>query len=408
AELDIKVVGPLNGLDFFGAVSLTSGQYHDLVLGVFIDNIKLMGEGGPGQPLEFTLSGADKNQGRINLTGSLDKNWANVDLYGQISSLSPLHRDDLSLTFSGEIKAEGPITHPSVSGQINIEKGEINLVPLIKNTAVPTLAIYEGAAVILPPAAPLDIDLNITGPFHIRGLGLDSEWRGAVKVGSDSRRPTLNGAIAPIRGIFEIFAQEFQFSEGEIIFAGAHIQNPLLNLTLAKTTAAITAIVKVEGRVNAPQLTLESRPPRPPDEILAQVLFGKNISRMSRFETLQLANSLRELTMMGQGTWSPLKSVRREMGLDVLRLGGGEGVANRPSLSSDARTPMPNVSDESNLGLSVEAGRFINDDVYVALEQNATGSTAVRMEVELPSGLSLQGRSGADSSQIGLGWKRDY
>ena len=153
--------------------------------------------------------------------------------------------------------------------------------------------------------------------------------------------------------------------------------------------------------------------------MLARVLFGKDISELSRFEALQLANSVRELAGAGQGGGiSALTTVRKSLGLDMLRLGGGDadntrttsgmaGEAGAPGLPS-AQTGGNKASPDSGLP-SLEAGKYINDSIYVGVEQGASPeSTGVRVEIELTPHINLQGKTSPSSSQLGVGWKMDY
>ena len=58
---------------------------------------------------------------------------------------------------------------------------------------------------------------------------------------------------------------------------------------------------------------------------------------------------------------------------------------------------------------SLEAGKYINDSIYVGVEQGASAeSTGVRVEIELSPHINVQGKTTPGSSQVGIGWKMDY
>jgi Uncharacterized protein conserved in bacteria len=146
------------------------------------------------------------------------------------------------------------------------------------------------------------------------------------------------------------------------------------------------------------------------------VLFGKEFSKLSRFESLQVANSLRQLANIGGDGLDPLATMRTQLGVDMLRIGssgGGEG-DNRSVSGAPGANTMTGATSSSNTGDSettptLEAGKYINDAIYVGVEQGTTSdSTGVRVEIELRPNLSLQGKTSTRSSEVGLGWKRDY
>lgn len=340
---------------------------------------------------------------------------------GHINRLSPLHRDDLSLRLSGRFNVEGELASPKVTADVEIERGEISLISTLGGS-VRTLEITDPTAKpeALTAGPSLDVKITVPSRFFIRGRGLDSEWEGELAVTGRASRPSLRGSLRPVRGAFDLLTKSFAFSGGDITFFGGDRINPGLNLNLTYTGPTITATIQAKGTATKPSITMESRPPLPQDQIVAAVLFGKNFSDLSRFEALQVANSVRELANIGQGGLDPLSTMRTKLGIDMLRIGSsGNGssqnrsVSGAPSASdvsgSDPSSGNGPSSSEGQAIPTLEAGKYINDAIYVGVEQGATAdSTGVRVEVELRPNLNLTGKTSARSSEVGLGWKKDY
>ena len=201
---------------------------------------------------------------------------------------------------------------------------------------------------------------------------------------------------------------------GDIEFAGGTKINPGLNLKMIYEASNLTAIVRARGTAAKPEIKLESTPPLPQDEVLAQILFAKSTSDLSRFEALQLANGLRELMGKGEGL-DVLTTMRKATGFDVLRLGSED--SEKDTRRSDQAGNVGNIPGQSNApqtldeesAPTLEAGKYINDSIYVGVEQGMTQEdTAVRVEIELFPNVSVQGSTSQESSQIGAGWKMDY
>ncbi|MDL2267115.1 translocation/assembly module TamB domain-containing protein [Desulfovibrio sp. OttesenSCG-928-G15] len=267
----------------------------------------------------------------------------------------------------------------------------------------------EEAPVVVGP----DLNLHIRIPQHmfIRGMGLDSEWAGDLKITGVASAPSLVGSLKPVRGYLDIMSRYFTFDKGDISFYGGTQINPALNLTLVNEGSDITAYIKAGGTAKKPTISFESNPPLPRDEILSHVLFGKKSSDLSRLEAIQLANSIAQLS---SGNVAPdvLSGVRKKMGLDMLRLGGSHTEQERSTSGESGEQNLTGKKDddhsESDLP-TLEAGKYVTDHIYIGVEQGlSTDSTAVRVDVELTPEMHLEGKSSAKSSEVGLGWKMDY
>ena len=490
ALLDLTVTGSMDAPKPAMTAYLGQGRFQDITTGVLLTDIKLEAKLTPDGNLNALLSAGDGQKGTLALEaalrGLLDQKAPLVAVRGQLNNLSPLHRDDLSISLSGIFGVKGPADAPAVTADIRVDQGEFTLSSALGGS-VTTLDISPGpldapgpgaktakdaggqdagtksgaktsasdgkarsnakqaasapstakagqgkrqpagkaaAAKTASGKAPttasapavsgpsLDVRIALPRQFFIRGMGLDSEWEGDLRISGPTSELSLTGALRPVRGQLDIMSKTFAFTGGDISFTGGMRINPLLNLELTYEGPSVTAIVRAMGSAKKPQLVLESRPPLPRDEILAQVLFGKNASELSRFEALQLANSLRELSNAGGSNLDVLSGIRKTTGLDVLRVGSQDKADQRTtsgqSGDSDLTGPKNDQNGTTNAP-TLEAGKYINDSIYVGVEQGATpDSTAVRVEVELFPSVNLQGKSSATTTEVGVGWKKDY
>ncbi len=416
---DLKVSGTPAAPVAAGSMYLAGGRYEDKLLGVLLTDIALESHVDPKGGARAVLAAGDGRGGTLAAQVALRPDSV-LSLHGQLRHLRPLHRDDLSLTLSGILGAEGELASLKLGADILVEEGEVNLVSSTGG-GVRTLDIGEAGKepekIGVGPT--LAVNIEVPRRLFIRGNGLDSEWQGDLRITGSASEPQLTGSLHPVRGTLDLLSKTFVFDKGEIAFTGGSRINPGINLELVNETSDLTAVVHVTGNANKPKLELTSRPPLPRDEVLARVLFGKDISELSRFEALQLANGVRELAGAGQGGGiSALTTVRKSLGLDMLRLGGGDadntrttsgmaGEAGAPGLPS-AQTGGNKAAPDSGLP-SLEAGKYINDSIYVGVEQGASPeSTGVRVEIELTPHINLQGKTSPSSSQLGVGWKMDY
>ena len=423
AQIDADLKGTLEKPDYSVKAYVADGQFEDQILGVLLSAITVEASSSSAGKNILLMRAEDGQGGHVSLEGQLslpqtpNSSVPSLKARGHINHLQPLHRDDVSLRLSGRLSVEGPLDSLKVGADVEVERGEIS----IQNIAggVRTLEITDPLAEQKTAAAgpALDITVSIPNRFFIRGRGLDSEWEGTLAVRGTAGDPSLTGTLRPIRGTFDILSRPFAFSGGDISFMGGNRIDPSLNLALTHEGPNITAIIRATGRASKPGIKMESQPARPQDQIMADVLFGKEFSQLSRFETLQVANSVRQLANIGGNGLDPLSAMRTKLGIDMLRIGSsGSGgrddrsVSGAPGASAITGAGNSAAADSGGAATpSLEAGKYINDAIYVGVEQGATAnSTGVRVEVELLPNLSLQGSSSTNASRVGIGWKKDY
>ncbi|MDR1871030.1 MAG: translocation/assembly module TamB domain-containing protein [Deltaproteobacteria bacterium] len=415
-DLKVKVTGSLAQPKTALTAYLVKGGFQDPATGLTLTGLNFSGQLDEKGEIKLLAEARDGGHGRLGLEGTISPKASPPSLKArvQLDHLSPLHRDDLVMTVSALATLEGPLTALKLTAQAVVEKAEISLAQGFGGPAVKTLEIGDKEN---NGGSPLDLDLTIDFPnqFYIRGRGLDSEWRGRLRLTGSASSPMISGYIQPVRGYLELLAKQFTIAQGEIRFYESTVINPSLNLELTRQASEVLAMIRVSGTKDSPRVSLESQPPRPPDEILAQILFGKSSSQLSRVETLQLANSLRTLTGIGpkMDLLTPLNTVRDTLGLSVLRVGETSTGNDQRILKGNSFRENLNLDndrkEESTSQTTIEAGKYLSERVYVGLEQNlGQNSTGVRVEVELTPSVNLESKTTTRSSRVGLGWKKDY
>jgi autotransporter translocation and assembly factor TamB len=414
-DLSANVEGTLSNIKPKVRMYLANGVYEDLVLGLTLSGINLELRDQEDGSLRLVAEAGDGLGGRAALEGTVKPlaSPPSLALRGQIRRLAPLTRDDISAVITGLMTLEGPFTAMTMEANAVVEQAEINLDRLRGGSSVRTLELAETVAPVrYGPLMRLKLDLP--RQIFIRGKGLDSEWGGKLEITNPRGRVQMGGRLKPVRGTFDLLSKQFVFTGGEIRFNNTPNVNPILAVELTRQVNALTAIVRVSGTAKRPRINFESQPPYPSDEVLAQVLFGKKVSQLSRVEALQLANSLRVLAGVGGDLELTVVSALRDvLGLSVLRVGDASSSNSNRYLSGNNFRDNLDLDDgdddEGNGATSIEAGRYIGDNIYVGVEQNLSdNTTGVRVEVELAPNITLQSRTSTSSSQVGLGWKRDY
>jgi autotransporter translocation and assembly factor TamB len=121
-----------------------------------------------------------------------------------------------------------------------------------------------------------DIDLQLGENVFFSGFGLQSKLTGGLKLQQQKQRGMQ--AIGEIQldkeAKYEAYGQKLNIRRGQILFAGS-IAQPALEIEAIKEVDSKIVGVRVEGRANAPTLTLFSDTAMNQDEMLGYLLLGR-------------------------------------------------------------------------------------------------------------------------------------
>jgi autotransporter translocation and assembly factor TamB len=317
----------------------------------------------------------------------------------KLAKLTAVRRDDVQAAASGNLTVSGTLRKAKIVSELTTDQVEVRVLDRLP-PEVATLDVVELArAGARPPpdkpdaAPPVDADLDIRVEMprrvFVRGRGIDSEWKGNVKVDGTASAPIVAGYLSLVRGQMTVVGKTFHMESGSFFLPEQGNNEPEMSLVAVHTARSLTVRAQVEGPVSRPTITLSSSPSLPQEEIVSQVLFNKSSSKLSVYEAAQLGIALSELTGKG-GAGGVLDFVRKTLGVDSLQVESTE--------TAKGSTPV------------VGAGKYLTDDVYVGVKQGATPeSGSVGVEVEVTPHISVESevkRSG--QSDVGVKFKYDY
>ncbi len=209
--------------------------------------------------------------------------------------------------------------------------------------------------------------------------------RGDLHITGTSGTPQINGQLRTVRGIFNFLDRELAIEEGTMDFRGTIPPSPYLNIVANAKANEITAGIKLSGSVNEPVLKLTSTPNLPEDEILAHLLFGRELRGITPMQGAQILQALSSLRGGGPG-FDPVGDIRKAVGVDRL-----------------------NVDANESGEVTVGAGKYITDKVYLGVEGGAgENSGKVKAEIEATKSITVEAESSASSNGARINWKYDY
>ncbi len=400
--IDLTVRGVVDRPDARGTVTLGPGVYENLEYGTKLE-FQLIEILANGPRIELKPFTAKAGGGEISVEASADLDGARGYPFQVTAALADAllaARDDIVATASGNVRLESGKGGMSVYARIDTEKIEVELIDNLP-ASIPELRVVELGP--LPPGrkdeikeesgpglpVALDVEVVIPDRLYVRGRGLDSEWNGQIGVTGTAAAPVVNGQINLKRGTFDLLGKQLELTEGVVRLqpnASGELE-AVIDILAVYEGSDFSASVRLDGLADQPQMTLTSTPDLPRDEILARLLFGKNAGALTAIESVQLAAAVATLTGGGGGGFDPIRSIRQATGIDALR-----------------------VDTSGDAGPTVEAGKYVTDDVYIGVKQGATaGQGSVVVEVELFDNVTVESESKQDGSQkVGARLKWDY
>ena len=415
--LDAQIAGSMKDPRVAGKVTLDSCAFSDVATGLEVRDIRLAATLANtarellDNKVAFDFSCTDGRSGRVAFKGSSDLQGRSLNVRGTIREFAPLRRQDLKAVLSGDIAVSGPATGPRVTGNVRVDKGQLDLEQLSVVGGVDELPLEEGPKERLEAnigrqkasqaeaakakaskggasaSGPGSLDIRFTMPprFFVYGYGLDTSWRADLRINGPLTDPGITGEVLSERGKLDFLNRKFTMSKGQVLFNGG--LDPLLDIQLKNEVADIEAFVNVQGTPDKIDFSLTSNPDMPQEEIIARILFGKSSSELTQFELLQLGATVARMAAFQKTGGGMTAMAKKTVGLDVLNVNQAEGG-----------------------GATLEMGKYLTDKLYVGVEK-ATGEkaqTSAIIQLELGPRTSATVKTGGSNTSAGLKWKYDY
>jgi translocation and assembly module TamB len=404
ANFDARIGGSLSSPQFSGLVSTSGAGYVDPELNLRLTGIagrvQLSGDRANVESLTASLAtgGSVSASGSVGLTGDLPAN-----LSVNINSARYADGELFVATLSGGLTLSGNLTGaPLLSGNVLVENANITVpeglgggaqlidvehlrTPADVAQTLDRARINERTGIAAGSGGPqmqLDVTVDAPNQIFVRGRGLDAEVGGSVRLTGPINAIQPVGAFTLIRGRLSILGQRVIFETGTVTLVGD--LDPQLNFVARTEGDGITVFVTLSGRASAPDISFSSNPTLPQDEVLSRLIFNRSMGELSPLQLAQLAAAAAELVGGGGGGL-----------VDSLR--GAAGLADLDVVTDD----------QGNVG--VQAGTYIQDNVYLGVTAGANGQSKVTINLDVTEDLTVRGSAGADgNSSVGVFFEQDY
>ena len=405
-SIELGASGTLAEPAIAGTATLSEGRYENAFYGSRLDDIAAVVTAS-GAELRLTdLSASTPGGGTLAGTGLLaldaDKGYP-FQLDAILRNGAVVDTALASATADADLRLSGALTESLLlAGEVSILAAEFRVpdrlpvsvpdLPVEEVNLPPDMAAERAARRPSDPAAAVDAELDIVASARqavfVRGRGLDAELQGDLTIRGTADAPAIGGELTLRSGTLDLLGRRLAFQRGVLGFDGSSELDPDLDFQAGTDVADVSVQVEVGGRVSEPAISLSSVPELPQDEIVARLLFDKDVSSLSAFEAVTLAQSVGQLTGLTGSSAGLLEQMRQRIGLDRLDV---------------------DVGDDSGQA-SVSGGRYVGDGVYVGVEQGLDEqSSRVNVEIEVTPNVKVESDVGADAEgRIGVNLEWDY
>lgn len=270
-----EIEGELSLLDFSAEIPETA---------MLIKDTRLTVKGKPGGTLLIdgeTSSG----EGKLDIQGSVDPGTRalKINIVGddyQVANTSMMQAVispalDIAMDDSG-MQVNGEVTIPSA--YINANGGNEG----IKTVSSSSDVVYvseEGEQAETPPSQlSLDVEVILGDSVEVEAGDFRGRLEGSLRVQQTPElAPRGTGTINVLNGDYVIYGQQLNMERGRILFSGGPVDNPSLDMEVARTVQEydVVAGARIKGTAQSPRLELYSEPPMPDASILSYILLGQ-------------------------------------------------------------------------------------------------------------------------------------
>jgi translocation and assembly module TamB len=406
ATLDLSINGPAELNSVSGQVNVNGARLSLPTFSQALEDIsgRIQLANGAAQ---IAITGEIPTGGNIAVTGPVDLTGAmQADVSVAVNDVVLRDPELFETSFDGQVNVNGPLSGGArIAGLLTLGQTDVqvpssgvgslgdlpDVVHIGQNGVVQQTLDKAGVTETESTQSstsggvsfPLDITVNAPSRIFIRGRGLDAELGGSLSIGGTTDNIIPVGQFSLVRGRLDILQQRFEITEGVASLQGDF--SPYIRL-VAETEARTGTKIKiiVEGPADAPEVTFESTPQLPQDEVLAQLIFGRNLSEISPLQAVQLAAAVG--TLAGSGGGGLIDGFRQDLGLDDF-----------------------DVTTDEDGNAAVRAGAYLSENVYTDVTINSEGETEINLNLDITSEITAKGTVDADGeTSIGIFFERDY
>lgn len=225
-------------------------------------------------------------EGVLNISGSLNPKTQALELNIIGEDYQLANSDQIKALISPKLDINMNSEGMSVKGEVAIPSAYINAnggsdeIKTVSSSSDVVIIEDENYVEQEKPASKLNLEVRVILSEDVKVEAGD--FRGSLSGNllveqSPELAPRGTGTIEVKNGDYVIYGQQLNMQRGRILFGGGPVDNPQLDMDVARTVELydVVAGAKIRGTAQAPQLQLYSEPSMPDASILSYILLGQ-------------------------------------------------------------------------------------------------------------------------------------
>jgi len=384
-----------------GELSLEKGYYENYFTGTALDNIKAKCVAKNDHITLKEFKADDCSGGNLTANGYIDFKMQEMFPFSidtEFSNFSWIQKEWLTTKTQGKVKFIGNLKKAKAQGNIFITNTTMSIPNPPETQVFEAPVIYASGEIqpqITPMMAnlyPIDMDMQLDSPgkIFINGKGIESEWKGKLKLKGSLDNILAEGKLELLHGKFSFSGRHFNLLNGAVTFKGTD-EEPQLSIVGEMKMPNVTLIANVKGPLSNPEITFSSSPALPISSIISLLLFGKEATEITGTQAEQIIAAINAIN-----TNQPIskESARKSLGLDRFSI---------------ATSPVRNIEELNKV--SIQVGQYLINGLMVSVSQGTQqDASTIIVELNLAHGFVLQLESQQDTAQgkFILKWKHNY
>ncbi|EJK87635.1 translocation/assembly module TamB domain-containing protein [Rhizobium sp. AP16] len=402
AKIDLQIGGTTAAPAVTGTITTDGSRLVDVRRNLTLNGLAVTVTLDGKQAVISRLNGNLASGGSVSASGTVgivaDSGFP-ADIQLKFNNATYVDGTLVTATVNGTLGIKGPLmTAPVLTGNLKLNKASITVPEKLpaslseinikhKNAPAAVTAQFKDQKPQAPSSksTSLGIEMQIDAPSQIfvRGRGIDAELGGSITVRGTAANPVVSGGFTMRRGRLTILSRRLDFTDTSKITFGGDL-TPALNMEATSSVSSTTITVDVTGLATDPQIGFSSSPALPQDEVMAQLIFGQSMSKLSAMQIAQLADAASQLA--GGRSTSLFDGLRSHLGVDDL-----------------------DISTDSNGQAQVGAGKYLNKRTYIELQQGSSNNTKAIINLDVGRGVKLRGAAGSNGAgEAGIVYEHEY
>lgn len=387
ADVEVQVAGSVSAPSFQGQVSLADVGASVTDAGIRLSDGQLTARSTGGR---WQIEGGIRSDtSRLEITGFArppdpDSTWL-ADITIEADRFPTVETPDLTIITSPRLAVQASPNRVIINGRLAVPRARIAVRELegIVQTSPDVVLVGAGAeaedSAVTPAVVRAAVQLVLGDSVSIDARGLTGRLEGQLAIEALPNRPPVgSGELEIENGQYRIYRQTFQVDRGRLLFASTPLTDPGLDLRVTRASDTVTVGMNITGRASDPRVELFSDPSMSDEEVLAYLIVGRPLRRLSQSEGGQVQNMAQSIGLAGGN-------------LLLARLGSAFGLET-------ARIERTNPDDEGQRQSRLVLGRRVLPRVHIDYAIGLTGAAnVVRLRYMITDHWILQTESGEET-----------